>query len=146
MYARIACAIACFIATTESSTASDHCLQYEPSKVAVTGSIFERTDWGPPNYGEDPTHDTRERHDYIRLETTLCVIGNTRSDSYDQTERNVKFMELAWDPEKMPFPRVVGRHAVLHGTLFHGFDGHHHTRVLLSVTAVEPLEGPRKAN
>jgi hypothetical protein len=146
MFARIAYTAVCLIALTDSSIASDHCFQYGPAKVAVKGWIFERTDWGPPNYGDDPAHDSRERHDYIRLDKTLCVIGNPRSDSYDQTERNVKLMELAWQPEKMPFPPTIGRHASLCGTLFHGFDGHHHTRVLLSVTAVGPMGSQRKSN
>jgi len=117
------------------------CFKYQPAKVSVSGTVFERSDWGPPSYGEDPAHDRRERHDYIRLDKPLCVAVDPRSDlnsvTDSVTERNVRLMELSWD--RGPFPNAVGRRVLLSGGLFHAFTGHHHTRVLLMVSRVEPL-------
>jgi hypothetical protein len=124
-----------------------HCLRYLPSKVSVTGTVFERTDWGPPNYREDPAHDRPEPHDYIRLDTPLCVFGVPGDAPDDITEKNVSIMELAWDSEEWPIPNVVGRHVLLTGGLFHAISGHHHTRVLLMVSrvrAVTVTEGKAK--
>lgn len=132
------------IAAIEGSTAQ--CLNYEPTKVTITGWVFERADWGPPNYGEDPAHDSRERHDYVRLDKPICVVGSSHSDLDDQTETGVKLMELSWDPKGVPFPPAIGRRVVLRGTLFHGFDAHHHTPVLLWVTAVDPSAAHRRSN
>lgn len=112
------------------------CFRYEPAKVSVSGTVFERTDWGPPNYGEDPAHDRREPHDYIRLDKPLCVFGVPGDAPDDITENNVSIVELARDSEEWPIPNAVGRHVLLTGGLFHAISGHHHTRVLLMVSRV----------
>ena len=116
-----------------------HCLKYMPAEVTVVGRVYEQTDWGPPNYGEDPAHDSRERHDYIHLDKPLCVAGSQYSDLNDIPERNVLIMELTWDTEKKLLANAVGRRVLLRGGLFHGFNGHHHTRVLLMVSHLELL-------
>jgi hypothetical protein len=124
--------LACAWLLASPATASGHCFKYAQANVAVIGKVVERTDWGPPNYGEDPAHDSRERHNYVLLEQPLCVDG----DFDDPAERDVRTMELAWDPDKEPFPAAVGRRVRLNGFLFHAISGHHHTRVLLMVRSV----------
>ena len=79
---------ACLFSTASSAA---HCWRYEPSKIVVTGHIFERSDWGPPNYGENPKTDSHERHLFIRLNAPLCVMGDQHGDTPNtQTEMNVK--------------------------------------------------------
>src|SRR5258705_13599459 len=41
-------------------------LRYELDKVTLVGTIVSRTFYGPPNYGEDPKIDSKERQ-YILL-------------------------------------------------------------------------------
>jgi hypothetical protein len=124
------------------------CLKYMPAKATVVGRVYERTDWGPPNYGEDTTHDSRERHLYVRLKKPLCVAADRHSNSNDPAEEKVQIMELTWDPKKVPVPATVGRWVLLNGGLFHGDNGHHHTRVLLMVSSVKPIgrTPPGKSN
>jgi len=118
------------------------CFKYgPPAKAQVSGRLFKRTDWGPPNYGEDPAHDSHERHTYIRLDKLLCVVGrDTRANLDEIPEMHVSIMELAWDPRQLKFTYPAGRHLLLFGWLFHGDNGHHYTRVLLFVSHVGAAE------
>jgi len=135
---RIALIVGFAVLLAPTAALAARCLQYEPAKVAVSGVVFARTDWGPPGYGEDPAHDERERHLYVRLDRSLCVLRSYRDDPDDQTERNVRVMELTW--AFGAFPKVQDRHVLMRGHLFHGYDGHHHTRVLLWVDRVRRLK------
>ena len=137
MFGRAVCTLGWIIIGAVIEGAAARCLHYEPTEVAVTGFVFERDDWGPPNYGEDPAHDSHERHDYVRLDRPLCVIGDSASNLNSATENNLKLLQLTWSQPKRP--SSIGRHVLLRGKLFHGFSGHHHTRVLLWVDAAEPL-------
>src|SRR5689334_11373468 len=89
-----------------SGSAFAGCYQYEPGQVTVRGRIFLRTDFGPPGYGEDPAHDSREGHIYIKLDKELCV-----EDSADgEAESNVKIMQMVYMIHQ-PFKRSwIGRH------------------------------------
>jgi hypothetical protein len=36
------------------------CVDYNDPSVSLTGTLFSRTYFGPPNYGEKPSEDSRE--------------------------------------------------------------------------------------
>ena len=56
------------------------CLNYGPAVATLTGKITARTTFGPPNYGEDPAHDRREKYWYLNLDAPICVNGNGLDD------------------------------------------------------------------
>jgi len=123
------------------------CAKYEPAIVRVNGAIFVGEDFGPPGYGEDPAHDSREEHLYIALDTPLCVVAGDSSGLNSAAQSNVKSMEMTYDLNRIRFQDGwLGRRAVVEGTLFHAFSGHHHTRVLIRVEAISVLNGVENSN
>jgi hypothetical protein len=131
----VVCAFALALLSGSRAEARSHCVQYDPAQVTIRGRIFLRTDFGPPNYGEDPSTDSRERHIYIRLDKVLCV----DEDAEGEAERGVHVMQMAYMIHQ-PFRRAwVGKHVSVRGTLFHSFTGHHWTKVLIAPIATKVL-------
>ena len=121
-----------------------HCFKYEPALVTISGTISVREDYGPPNYGEDPAHDSRESHLYIALDNPLCVDAGDESGPNAEAESNVKSMEMVYFK---PFQnRWLGRQVLVEGTLFHAFSGHHHTPVLIRVKTARLLKRAQNSN
>lgn len=114
------------------------CLSYEPAVVTLTGKITEHVAYGPPNYGEDPKHDAKERYIQIDLDHPICVTG-TDFNHREDPEMNVQHLELVYYP--YPFKkRWLRKHVSIAGTLFHGFTGHHHTQVLATVSETHAIK------
>ena len=108
--------------------------QYEPERVTLKGKIISRTFFGPPGYGEDPKTDSKEQQYLVVLDNPIDVIGN----SDNQTERSVKQITLVvHDFKANPVRPLLGKKAIVEGTLFHAITGHHHTRVLVEVTSIK---------
>ena len=127
------------IAVFSVAPAAAQCLKYEPTQVTVRGKIFERTDFGPPNYGENPKTDSREEHLYLRLDHAICVGAADNSESPDDAaERNISVIQMLY--YRKQFERTwLGRHVFVHGTLFHSFSAHHWTNVLIDVQETRVL-------
>jgi hypothetical protein len=111
-------------------------LRYEPEKVTLKGKVVSRTFYGPPNYGENPKTDSRESQYILILDSAVDVLVG--SDPTDQTERNVRRVTLVVnDFAAHPVRPLLGRHVLIEGTLFHAITGHHHTRVLITVSSIK---------
>ncbi|HTW34669.1 MAG TPA: DUF4431 domain-containing protein [Rhizomicrobium sp.] len=111
--------------------AAAKCLQYEPALVTLSGTIFSRVDFGPPNYGEDPKTDSKEEHLYFKLDHPICVDAKSDPDSVDdESVGNISILQMAFDPS---FSHEVptGKHLSVSGSLFHAFSAHHWTSVLI---------------
>lgn len=109
---------------------------YWPEKVTLTGRLVLRTFYGPPNYGENPKTDSRETQAILILDSAVNVTA-TGSDTTDETERNVKRITLVvHDFKANPVRPLLGRHVRVEGTLFHAITGHHHTKVLITVSSI----------
>lgn len=117
---------------TSTSEAQRKEFNYETGNVTVTGRIVFRTFYGPPNYGENPKTDSRETQAILLLDSPIDVIG-TSTDDFNVTERGVKELTLVWD---QPLRPLRGKRVIAQGSLFHAHTGHHHTKVLMSVTSV----------
>jgi hypothetical protein len=116
-----------------AQAAAAKCLRYEPSLVTLSGTIFSRVDFGPPNYGEYPKTDSHEKHLYLKLDRTICVAANkAANDLDDQPERNISTIEMSFLPPLLD-KTWIGKHVAVSGTLFHAFSGHHWTPVLINV-------------
>ena len=121
------------LVTTTASVAQSRQLQYETKNVVLTGRIVYRTFYGPPNYGETPKIDSRETQAILLLDSPIDVIG-TPNDEIDETERGVKAITLVSERSLRSF---VGKRVTAQGSLFHAHTGHHHTKVLMSVSSVK---------
>ncbi len=119
-----------------------NCLEYGPAKVTLTGVISERTDFGPPNYGEDPKRDSKERHLYLKLDKVVCVSAQA-GDNYNDAESGVTTMQMVYFTHLKFRKEWIGKHVSVTGTLFHGFSGHHWTAVLIDAaeTHILPQSG-----
>lgn len=110
-------------------------VDYEPAVVELKGRLIVRTYFGPPNFGENPRTDSKERTRILVLDRPINVRGRPDSDARinDTSVRNVREVQLV-------FPKnagsLIGKRVVVTGTLFHWFTGHHHKEVLVQVTSL----------
>ena len=122
----LATSMCCLV--VESAAAAD-CLQYEPATVTLQGTISPlRSGFGPPGYGEDPAHDSKEYWYVIVLDKPICVGASL----YDDPESNVTEMQILYMDGLSSHGNWVGKHVAMTGTLFHAFTGHHRTKVLIT--------------
>jgi hypothetical protein len=99
--------------------------------------LVSRTYYGPPNYGENPKTDTKERQYILILDSPRDVVGDQNDIMY-KTERGVKRVTLVvQDFKAHPVKSLLGSRVEVHGTLFHANTRHHHTRVLIDVTSIK---------
>lgn len=126
------CLLALLFITTASEAKRQE-LRYETANVTLTGRVVYRTFYGPPNYGETPKTDSRETQAILLLDSPIDVIG-TPNDEINETERGVKAITLVSDRSLRSF---VGKRVTVQGSLFHAHTGHHHTKVLMSVSSVK---------
>ena len=126
------CLLALLFITTASEAKRQE-LRYETANVTLTGRLVYRTFYGPPNYGETPKTDSRETQAILLLDSPIDVIG-TPNDEINETERGVKAITLVSDRSLRSF---VGKRVTVQGKLFHAHTGHHHTKVLMSVSSVK---------
>lgn len=115
------------------------CLKYEPASATLSGTIATRTAFGPPNYGEDPKHDSREHYLVLALDKPICVDADPNSNLNYESAADVAAVQLVYF-EKYPFHKAwLNKHVTVTGTLFAAETGHHHTPVLIQVTATKPV-------
>ena len=117
---------------TASTSGQRQKLHYEPETVTLTGRVIHRTFYGPPNYGEYPKSDTREKQVILILDSAVDVIANG-NDAFDHTELKVRDVTLVLHRAT---GNLSGKRVVVEGTLFHAHTGHHHTRVLMDVQTI----------
>jgi hypothetical protein len=112
-------------------------LSYEPTIVELEGTLTVKTYYGPPNYGENPKTDTKEKQWILILSDPVDVIGNKDShdDLHTVSVHNITDVQLVL---LGPHDNLIGKTVLVKGTLFHGFTGHHHTDVLMDVQSISP--------
>jgi hypothetical protein len=122
-----------FLAAAESILAADGCFSYEPARVELTGKVSKKQAFGPPNYGEDPAHDRRETYLVLVLNAPLCVTGDPKSPTNNESETDVREVQLVFAPGQSIRRSWLNRQVSVSGTLFHAITGHHRTKVLIQV-------------
>ena len=122
------------------------CLKFAPAKVTLTGVIRTRVDFGPPNYGEDLKHDSKEEHLYLHLDKSVCIEADPASES--EAVKKTRLMEMVYFIHQplmvyfihQPFKHEwLGKHVSVTGTLFHAITGHHWTPALITPTETHIL-------
>jgi hypothetical protein len=114
-----------------SAFADDGCLQYGRTDISLTGRVASREFYGPPGYGRAPATDTRERQVVLQLDKPLCV--ERSGDGYDEGERGQVIVTLAPVSPEVSLLPYLDRRVRVQGRLFHAFNRHHHTPVLIEL-------------
>jgi hypothetical protein len=125
-------------------TVSATCHDLDPAVSVLTGKVIERTFYGPPNYGENPKSDSKERQALLVLDHPICVRRDP-SIEMSQKEQNQELITLVpiGPIDLRPF---LGKHVRVSGKLFRAITGHHHTPVLISLSSAPVLAGrPNKS-
>ncbi|WP_440224218.1 DUF4431 domain-containing protein [Dokdonella sp. MW10] len=126
---RILCSL-CLMLGSVHAFASDACLAFDREGVVLTGLVYLKTFYGPPNYGESPDIDALETQALLALDAPLCVRASgedSGSDAVGVTE--VTLVPLAG----IGFTKYAGRRVSVTGSLFPPITGHHRTAVLIEV-------------
>ena len=106
------------------------CLTYWPDEVVLKGTIRRHTFAGPPNYESVAKGDAAERVWVLHLAQPICVSANEEWEK-ETAVSDVQLVVEKYDKE------LVGRKVVATGTLYHAHTGHHHTKVLLTVSSIK---------
>lgn len=112
---------------------------YEPEVISVEGILEKHTFPGRPNYADIAEGDEPERGLYVRLDEVIKQVMPNPKETYSwEAENDIAVMQLSVD-SKQYWSFKEGDHVRLTGSLYQGHNGHHHTRVLMSVDKLEVL-------
>jgi len=114
---------------TMPPTTGQTCVSYWPDQVVLKGKIRRHTFAGPPNYESVAKGDRAERVWLLHLAQPICVSANAEWEK----EADVSDIQLVIEKYDKA---LVGRQVVATGTLYRAHTGHHHTKVLLTVSSI----------
>ncbi|MBX9900092.1 MAG: DUF4431 domain-containing protein [Burkholderiaceae bacterium] len=122
---------------TDAISAREHCFNYEPAKVALSGKLLRKTYPGTPNFESVAKGDHEETGYYLQLAAGICVRAKQEDEAGDHM--GVKVIQLVLSEKQYELLRpALGTRITLIGSLFEAHTGHHHTPVLLIVHEVHP--------
>lgn len=117
---------------TDTAYAAPQCLHYEPSVVALSGTLVRKTFPGPPNFESVENGDRAETGYYLQLNPGICTRAAGNDDAGDHD--GIKEIQLVLSGAQYDALRPkLGARVTLTGSLFEAHSGHHHTPVLLMV-------------
>ena len=120
------------------SASGQNCLEYGPT-VSLTGTLRSQVFPGPPNYESIKRGDRKEKAIILTLVPRACTTGND-PQGFDVPEPDIREMQLVVtkDTHWKTVSRLMGKRAIVTGTLFHAHTGHHRTKVLVDVADIRP--------
>jgi hypothetical protein len=122
-----------FTFAASTAAAQRRQFHYEPEQVKLIGKLVQKTFYGPPNYGESPKTDSREHQYILILDSPIDVAGNAENE----TENRIREITLVvHDFKANPVRPWLSRRVAVEGTLFHAITGHHHTKILITVSSI----------
>jgi hypothetical protein len=112
------------------------CLEYGPA-LSLTGTLRSQVFAGPPNYESIKRGDRKETAIILTLVVVACTTGNDPA-GVDIPETRIREMQLVVtkNADWKTVRRLMGKRAIVTGTLFHAHTGHHRTKVLIDVTDI----------
>jgi hypothetical protein len=119
---------------------AQECLRYEPTVSKMTGLATQQTFPGPPNYEDVKKGDKPETVWLLQLPKTVCVEAG--KDPMDEAEKGVAAIQLVLKPDQK-LDALRDKRVEATGSLFHSHTGHHHTKVLLTVSEIHALVFPK---
>lgn len=104
---------------------------YETDVTSIWGKLVRRSFYGPPGYGEDPKHDSRETFFLLKLDAPLDVTFR-ENDKLNEQDSGIRELQLVLDEKDYAqFRPYINRTIKVRGKLFQALTGHHHTKVLM---------------
>lgn len=123
---------------TEGENQAKDCRSYEPAVVELKGNLSIKTFFGPPNFGENPSTDSKENSWILSLTSPMNVCAKIDGDpTSGPSVENVRELQLVLPKSRK---ELIGKDVIVVGTLFHAHTGHHHTDVLMTVQSISPIE------
>jgi hypothetical protein len=118
------------------SANAQKCFEYGPA-VSLTGTLRSQVFAGPPNYESIKRGDRKETAIIFTLVAPACTTGNDPV-GIDVPETHIRKMQLVVtkDAHWKTVRRLMGKRAIVTGTLFHAHTGHHRTKVLIEVANI----------
>jgi hypothetical protein len=122
-----------------SSETINSCLNFEPDSVSIEGIAYSKVFPGPPNYEDTSKGDKFEKQWIIKLDKNICVNGSRKDDPNIESERNVKLVQLVVleKEQRDALKKTRGSKIRVKGVLYHAYDAHHRTRILIKVKNIE---------
>jgi hypothetical protein len=109
-------------------------VDYWPVVVELEGKLTIKTFFGPPNFGENPETDSKERSWILSLNKPINVQGKTSTDpGLNTSVEGVRELQLVLPK---PHRELISKKVIVKGTLFHAHTGHHQTDVLMDVQSI----------
>ena len=114
-------------------------LHYQPETVELEGKLVVQSKYGPPNFGEVPKTDEKVRIPVLVLKTPVNVLPIQGQDDGINTKPvyRVRQIQLSFAVGETDHKKLIGKNAVVKGTLFRAHTGHHYTDVVLTVSSIE---------
>ena len=111
-------------------------MRYGPT-VSLKGTLRSRVFPGPPNYESIRRGDRKETAIILTLVARACTTGND-PQSFEVPEADIREIQLvvSKDAHWKTVRRLMGKRALVTGTLFHAHTGHHRTKVLVTVANI----------
>jgi len=126
------------ICNLQASAQGKRWLSYEPAIVELEGRLVIQHEWGPPNFGEEPLTDRKEKVPVMVLAKAINVRG-TPGDTLNATSvEGTRRVQLVFPYTPIPYKQLIGQKIVVKGNLFHRHTGHHYTPVLIWVRTLSP--------
>jgi hypothetical protein len=114
------------------------CLSYEPSLVALHGTLTREDFPGPPNYQDTGKGDKAETYWFVKLDSPICVNEGKSDPNLNPRQKNIHRVQLVFGAEAYgKYSALLGKKVVASGTLFGKNAPHHHTPVLLTVNYLD---------
>ncbi len=111
--------------------------QTQDRVVNLAGTVSRITFPGPPNYKNTKTGDEPETYWILYLDSAVDLMIET-PDAQAAKETNVSEIQLVLEPEQYSkYRTLLSRHVLATGILQGQHTGHHHTRVLMTVSKLQ---------
>lgn len=119
----------------EQASEKKEWVDYWPAVVELKGKLVIKTFFGPPNFGENPETDVKERSWILSFEKPIYVRAKTETDPIlGPSVEDIRELQLVLPK---PHRELIGKKVIVKGTLFHAHTGHHHTDVLMDVQLID---------
>lgn len=103
--------------------------------VSLRGNIAMERFYGPPNFGETPEQDRKEKATILNLEEEICVLLEDDSSCGVQDMQDSIQLVISTGAEGNV---QAGECVVADGPLFRSFTGHHRRLILMTVMKLHP--------
>lgn len=111
------------------------CIEYEPKRIELTGTLVREITPGRPNYESIKNGDEKVTIWVLKLNTPICV---TESDEINVKEENETEVQLVLNRKLFDkYKTLINTKVSIKGQLFHSHTGHHYKKLLLKANEIK---------